>query len=107
MTSTGVVHSNWPRAFDELAGRRALITGSSTGIGAAVATALASCGVDVAIHYNSGADEAEGVCARIRAHGRRAFALGVDLSETCAAARQVTEAVEHHGGLEILVNNAG
>ncbi len=107
MTSTGVVHSNWPRAFDELAGRRALITGSSTGIGAAVATALASCGVDVAIHYNSGADEAEGVCARIRAHGRRAFALGADLSEPGAAARLVPEAVEHLGGLDILVNNAG
>lgn len=107
MQATPTESTGWPQAFDELAGRRVLVTGGSTGIGAAVAMALAGCGADVAIQYNASAEEAERVCAHMRALGRRAIALQADLAEPGAAARLVSEAVAQLGGLDILVNNAG
>ncbi len=86
-------------------GRRALVTGASRGLGAAIAVALAEAGADVAVHAN--ATTAEPVCARVRAAGRRALPLVADLGDPAAADRLVASAVEGLGGLDILVNNAG
>lgn len=88
-----------------LDGRRALVTGASRGLGAAIAAGLAEAGADVAAHGHSRA--CEDTCARIRAAGRRAVALEADLADPRAPDRLVTEATAALGGLDILVNNAG
>ena len=90
-----------------LAGKVALVTGSSRGIGREVATRLAKEGADVAVHYNrssSGADEA---LAEVRAEGRRAHVFQANLASAREASRVVEEAVAHFGRLDVLVNNAG
>ena len=91
-----------------LTGRKALITGADSGIGAAVALAFAREGADVAISYlPSEQSDADRIVALIEAAGRRAVSLPGDLldSETCI--RMVESAVDGLGGLDILVNNAG
>ena len=90
----------------ELAGKRALVTGASRGIGAAIALALAEKGADVAITYERSADRATEVVRAIEAKGRRAFAIQADSSDPAAVKRSVDEAVAAFGGLDILVNNA-
>jgi 2-deoxy-D-gluconate 3-dehydrogenase len=90
-----------------LDGRRALVTGGATGIGAAIAVACAAFGADVAVTvHTSGADE---VLDRIRTLGRKAAALEADLSapDEAAAKRLVEDAENQLGALDILVNNAG
>jgi len=90
-----------------LAGKTAFVTGSSRGIGRAVALALASAGADVAISCNTGGEAAEEVCNRIRAMGRQAnyYAHNVGLeSEIEAMCNEVTR---DFGTIDILVNNAG
>lgn len=62
-----------------LAGKRALVTGASKGIGAGIALALARAGADVAVNYRSDQSGAEEVAAEIRALGRTAAALGADV----------------------------
>lgn len=88
-----------------LEGRRALVTGASRGIGAAIAVALANAGADVAAHGNTrpGDDTTE----KVRAAGRRGVALSADLSAEGAADRLVGEAADALGGLDVLVANAG
>ena len=93
--------------FDDLKGKRVLITGSSTGIGAAVAVALAKVGAHVAVHYNSSRKEAESVARSIEVAGGRSILVHGDVSETLTAARVVNESAERLGGLDVLVNNAG
>ena len=66
-----------------LAGRRALVTGASTGIGAAIATAYAAEGAHVAVHART-ADKAEPVLGRSRAAGGDAFAVAADLADRSA-----------------------
>jgi NAD(P)-dependent dehydrogenase (short-subunit alcohol dehydrogenase family) len=103
-----------PRAEDELAGRprlegkRAFITGGDSGIGRAVAIAFAREGADVAIAYRDAEedDDAMDTLARVREHGRRAHAWRGDLGDPAAAVNAVEDAVEHLGGLDVLVNNA-
>ncbi len=85
----------------------ALVTGGSGGIGRAVCLRLARDGYDVAVHYNSNAEKAEEACREIAALGRRAVALGADLSDPDACAAMVTSCVEQLGGLDALINNAG
>jgi len=91
----------------DLAGRVVLVTGASTGIGAAAARAFAGVGCRVAIHYNASLNRAEEVAADVRFEGAEAFLVGGDLT-TSQKAREVVEAtVAHFGAIDILVNNAG
>jgi NAD(P)-dependent dehydrogenase (short-subunit alcohol dehydrogenase family) len=90
----------------DLAGRRALVTGGSRGIGAAIATTLADKGADVAITYERSADHAAQVVDKIRNAGRRGVAIQADSADPAAVKRSVDEAADVFGGLDILVNNA-
>jgi 3-oxoacyl-[acyl-carrier protein] reductase len=90
-----------------LQGKRALVTGGSRGIGAAIARRLAAEGADVAITYERSADRAEAVAADIKQHGRRALALKADSGDAAAVRGAVDAAAKAFGGLDILVNNAG
>jgi 3-oxoacyl-[acyl-carrier protein] reductase len=90
----------------DLQGKRALVTGGSRGIGAAIAMTLAEQGADVAITYNTSAGRADDVVASIEKLGRRAFAIKADSADTGAARSAVSEAVAKLGGLDILVNNS-
>jgi NAD(P)-dependent dehydrogenase (short-subunit alcohol dehydrogenase family) len=90
----------------ELAGKRALVTGASRGIGAAIALALAEKGADVAITYERSADRAAEVVAAIEGKGRKALAIQADSADPAAVKRSVDEAARGLGGLDILVNNA-
>lgn len=90
-------------AFD-LSGRVAVVTGANTGIGQAIAVALAEAGADVAC---VGRTPAEETAAKIRETGRRAEIVSADLSTIEPVRRVVDETLERLGGLDILVNNAG
>jgi 3-oxoacyl-[acyl-carrier protein] reductase len=90
-----------------LAGKRALVTGGSRGIGAATAVLLAECGADVVIGYRRRRGEAEAVVMRLRGLGVRAAAHGADISSRDGAEDLVGRAAEELGGLDIFVGNAG
>jgi 3-oxoacyl-[acyl-carrier protein] reductase len=92
--------------MNELNGKRALVTGGSRGIGAAIATALAEKGADVAITYERAQDRAAAVVRSIEEKGRKAIAIQADSADPEAIKRSVSEAVAALGGLDILVNNA-
>ena len=89
-----------------LTGKRALVTGGSRGIGAAIALALAENGADVALTFQTSADRAQAVVRSIEANGRRGVAIQADNADPAAIKRSVEEAVGALGGLDILVNNA-
>ncbi|MBP0495427.1 SDR family NAD(P)-dependent oxidoreductase [Pararoseomonas indoligenes] len=91
----------------ELAGKRALVTGGSRGIGAAIAVALAEKGADVAITYERSVDRAAEVVRAIEGKGRKAAAIQADIADPAAVKRSVDEGARSLGGLDILVNNAG
>lgn len=93
--------------MSELAGKRALVTGASRGIGAAIALALAEKGADVAITYERSADKANEVVRAIEAKGRRGFAIQADSADAVAVKASVEGAAAKLGGLDILINNAG
>ena len=90
----------------DLKGKRALVTGGSRGIGAAIAKTLAEHGVDVAITYQRSAERADSVVASIKTLGRRGVALQADSADPDAIRRAVNDTVEALGGLDILVNSA-
>ena len=90
-----------------LAGRVALVTGGSRGIGRAICVALAEDGADVAVNYRREADAAADVVAQIEELGRRAIAVGASVDDPDADAAMVDRVVDELGGLSILVNNAG
>lgn len=88
----------------DLSGKVAVVTGANTGIGQAIALALAEAGADIAA---VGRTPAEDTVAKARALGRRAEIVSADLSTIEPVGRVVEETVAKLGGLHILVNNAG
>ncbi|MFT3802342.1 MAG: SDR family oxidoreductase [Burkholderiaceae bacterium] len=93
--------------MSDLTGKRALVTGASRGIGAAIAIALAEQGADVALTYEKSADRAAEVVRAIEGKGRKAVAIQADSADPAAVKRSVNEAAAMLGGLDILINNAG
>lgn len=93
--------------LEDLKGKRALVTGSSTGIGAAVARELARQGAAVAVHGHKNTDAAREVAGAIKAEGGKAVVVLGDVSVLAETERLVEEAVKGLGGLDILINNAG
>lgn len=91
----------------ELAGRAALVTGGSRGIGAAVALRLAELGADVAITYVTAKDHADEVVEKITDRGGRALAIEADSTDADAVVRSVDRTADEFGRFDILVNNAG
>ncbi len=85
----------------------AVITGSSRGIGRAVALRFARDGYDVAVNYHTSEAAAESVAGAVREEGQGATVVGADVSEPGAAARLVEAAADAFGGVDHLVNNAG
>ena len=91
----------------DLTNRIAFVTGGSRGIGRAVALALAEAGADVAVNYRERAAEAHAVVEAIRAAGRRAIAIGADVSDSAAVATMEQAVAAQLGSVDVLVNNAG
>jgi glucose 1-dehydrogenase len=90
-----------------LAGRRALVTGATTGIGRGTAFELAAHGAAVAVDYRGKEDEADAMVATIEGAGGRAIGVQMDISKEDEVARGFAEAREAFGGLDLVVNNAG
>ena len=90
-----------------LAGKRALVTGGSRGIGAAIARRLAAEGADVALTYERSAEKAAEIVKAIEALGRKGVAIAADSADPAAVKHSVDAAAKALGGLDILVNNAG
>ncbi|MBD1913150.1 MULTISPECIES: glucose 1-dehydrogenase [unclassified Leptolyngbya] len=90
-----------------LQGKVALVTGSSQGIGQAIAMRLAQEGADIVIDYRSHRDGANETLAKVEAAGRKGHIIQTDLSLVNNVRQLVTEGVQRFGKLDILVNNAG
>jgi enoyl-[acyl-carrier protein] reductase III len=91
---------------DALAGKIAMVTGASRGIGRAVAHKLAAAGSDVVVNYYNSHDEAEAVCAAIRALGRRAWAIQGNVGNPESVQELFAEFCRRFDRLDILVSNA-
>jgi 3-oxoacyl-[acyl-carrier protein] reductase len=93
--------------LNDLKDKVVLITGSSTGIGAAAAVAFGKLGARVAVHYNSSQGPAEEVLGRVKATGAQAILLKGNVLESAQCQRLVDETVQAFGRIDILINNAG
>jgi len=94
-------------AFQKFAGKRALVTGSGTGIGREIALEFARQGADVVVHYAHEAKGARSAVEEIRAMGRRSEAFAADFDRVEEAVELGDHAVEFLGGIDCLVNNSG
>jgi 3-oxoacyl-[acyl-carrier protein] reductase len=95
------------QTVERLAGKTALVTGGSRGIGAAIARRLASEGASVAITYSKDSKSADAVVKTIEAAGGKAIAIQADATNSEAVIAAVESTVKKFGGLDVLVNNAG
>lgn len=95
------------KTAEKLAGKSALVTGGSRGIGAAIAKRLAAEGASVAITYTKDAEAAGAIVKGIEAAGGKALAIKADASDSAAVVNAVEKTASTFGGLDILVNNAG
>lgn len=93
--------------MSKLAGKVAVVTGASKGIGAAIAKELAAHGASVVVNYASSKSGAEKVVGEITAQGGKAVAVGANLAEPADVAKLFAAAKQAYGKLDILVNNAG
>jgi len=91
---------------NELAGKAALMTGASKGIGAGIATAFGAAGAKVAVGYSRDREGAERVAAEVAAAGGQAIAVQGDLARTADVEAMIAKAVAAFGPIDILVNNA-
>jgi glucose 1-dehydrogenase len=91
----------------KLEGKVALVTGSSQGIGAAIAVRLAQEGADIVVNYHSHPEEADTVKQQIEAAGRKAIAVGADLGNVASINQLIADSVAGMGQIDLLVNNAG
>ena len=91
----------------DLKSKVVLVTGASTGIGAATAKGFAANGARVMVHYNASKAEAEAVVAGIIAAGGEAALVQGDISDRSVPARIVADTVKHFGRIDVLINNAG
>src|SRR5215472_6061664 len=89
-----------------LAGKNAVVTGASRGIGRAIALGLAEAGADIVFTYREKRDEANAVAAQIKDRGRRALALKMDVTDR-GSVKAAAQAARGFGPISILVNNAG
>ncbi len=92
---------------DLLTGQKALVTGASSGIGKAVAIALAQAGADVVINFNDRPEAAQEVVQEIRSSGRESFAVQADVSKDEQVRSMFGRMKDEFGTIDILVNNAG
>jgi 3-oxoacyl-[acyl-carrier protein] reductase len=93
--------------MSKLAGKVAVVTGASKGIGAAIATALAAEGAAVVVNYASSKAGADAVVDTIVAAGGSAVAVRADVSKSAEAQALIAAAIENFGRLDVLVNNSG
>lgn len=95
------------RPLTDLRDRVVLITGASTGIGAATALAFARAGSKLALHYNASVAEANAVADEARELGAETLLTQGDLSQSAVVPRIVAETMERFGRIDVLINNAG
>jgi 3-oxoacyl-[acyl-carrier protein] reductase len=93
--------------MEDLKGRAVLITGASTGIGAACARAFGQLGARVALHCHQSLEAAAEVASEVQAAGAEAIVVRGDLRDTDECRRVVEEAALRFGGIDVLINNAG
>lgn len=98
---------NCDTQIGRLAGKVALVTGASRGIGRAIALALADQGAAVLVNYNGSRERAQEVVAQIEQSGGQAEAIGCDVADFAACGKLVEEIIAKYGHVDILVNNAG
>ena len=92
---------------DDLKGKTVLITGASTGIGAAAARAFAAAGARVVVHYNESREPAEALAAELRRGGCEVLLAAGDVTQEANVKRIVAETMAAFGRIDVLINNAG
>ena len=107
MDSLKTKHLTWSDVLLNVKGKRVLVTGASTGIGACMAELFASFGANVGMHYNKSEIEAKSVLQRIKDSGGNAVTLKADLLESSSYKRLIESFIDTFGGIDVLINNAG